>query len=133
MPRGRIARAGAPSGALAIVAIAAAMAIVWWMSRPSGDLPRLEATAWLDPAAAPVESLRLLPGIGATLAARIDRARREGLAIGRADDLLRVPGIGPRRVETLRPLLQTPEPTSSFDAPRPSHNASAASAPDSAP
>lgn len=104
--RDRLARGRAPSGTLTLLVIAAATATLWWTSRPSEAVPSLTASAWIDPATASVESLRLLPGIGPKLAERIDRVRREGAALERADDLLQVPGIGPRRVEALRPWLR---------------------------
>ena len=132
-PLERIRGGRAPSGSLAIVALAAATAGVWWLNRPSATLPRLESTAWLDPATAPVESLRLLPGIGPTLAERIDRARREGVSLDRADDLLQIPGIGPRRVEALRPLLRKAPRSSASRGSHPTVLAPSKPEPDSTP
>ena len=129
----RLGRRRAPSGSLAIVAVAAAMAGLWWMNRASATLPRLESTAWLDPATAPVESLRLLPGIGPTLAERIDQARRDGVSLDRADDLLQIPGIGPRRVEALRPLLREVSRPSSSRGSRSKNLAPSTPEPDSTP
>jgi predicted flap endonuclease-1-like 5' DNA nuclease len=86
--------------------VAALAAAAWWASRREEPIPPLETMAWIDPGTAPVESLRLLPGIGPKLAARIDQARRDGDALEDAEDLLRVPGIGPIRVERMRPLLR---------------------------
>jgi competence protein ComEA len=58
--------------------------------------------------AATAEQLDCLPGVGPSLAARIlaDRAARG--PYGRIEDLDRVPGIGKRLVERLRPLLRVP-------------------------
>ncbi len=42
-----------------------------------------------------MDSLTLLPGVGAVLAGRIDAARREGTVFCTAADLRRVKGIGP--------------------------------------
>lgn len=109
--RDGLGRGRAPSGSLALVALAAVMASSWWIRLPASPLPPLATTAWIDPSTAPVESLRLLPGIGPALAARIDQARRDGLDLHRAEDLTQVPGIGPRRVESMRPLLRAVPPT----------------------
>lgn len=49
--------------------------------------------------------LELLPGIGPSLAGRIVAHRAEHGAFRRVDDLDDVPGIGPRTVEKLRPLV----------------------------
>jgi len=50
-------------------------------------------------------TLELLPGIGPALAARILASKREDGEFHSVDDLLRVRGIGPRRLDALRPLL----------------------------
>lgn len=47
---------------------------------------------------------RTLPGIGPSLAARIVAARATSPFVS-VDDLERVPGIGPRKLESLRPLV----------------------------
>jgi competence ComEA-like helix-hairpin-helix protein len=49
--------------------------------------------------------LEALPGIGPTLARRIIAARDSLRGFRNADDLLKVPGIGPKRLELIRPLL----------------------------
>ena len=48
--------------------------------------------------------LQALPGIGPTLAGRIV-AQREFAPFQSAEDLMKVPGIGEKRLETLRPLV----------------------------
>lgn len=58
----------------------------------------------LDPNRASVAQLQTLPGIGPALAVRIAEARAEG-PFKDADDLLRVKGIGPAKLEKLRPHL----------------------------
>jgi competence protein ComEA len=77
--------------------------------------PADPATA--EPAAAPVAPARVdlnradaraldaLPGIGPVLAARIVQRRSEHGAFGSVDELLSVPGIGPRLLERLRPRV----------------------------
>ena len=47
----------------------------------------------------------VLPGIGETLAKRIVDARRQRGPFQHHEDLLRVPGIGPRILERIRPYL----------------------------
>jgi competence ComEA-like helix-hairpin-helix protein len=51
------------------------------------------------------EQLEKLPGIGPTLARRIVTRRDSLGGFKRADDLLGVPGIGPKRLEKIRPLV----------------------------
>ena len=47
----------------------------------------------------------VLPGIGETLAKRIVGSRRDQGPFRSHDDLLRVPGIGPRTLARIRPFL----------------------------
>lgn len=93
-----------PRGVLAAVGVAAA-AILCWPDEPPIEPEDLRAVAWLDLNTAPVESFRLLPGIGPRLADRIDRHRREGGDLSSPEALLAVPGIGPVRLEAMRPWL----------------------------
>lgn len=58
----------------------------------------------LDPNLASVAQLQTLPGIGPALAVRIAEARADG-PFKDPDDLLRVKGIGPAKLEKLRPHL----------------------------
>jgi competence protein ComEA len=59
----------------------------------------------LDLNRATLEQLQSLPGIGEALAQRvIDRRDAKG-RFHRIDDLLEIKGIGPKRLEQLRPLL----------------------------
>jgi len=59
--------------------------------------------------AADAEALQGLPGIGSTLAERIVAHREAHGPFQTAEDLLRVPGIGPKRWERIRPLVQVTE------------------------
>jgi len=59
----------------------------------------------VDINAATTADLELLPGIGPTLAARILEERERGGRFGSVGELTRVRGIGPRTLETLRPLV----------------------------
>lgn len=59
----------------------------------------------VDVNAAPAEELALLPGVGETLAARIIAFRTAKGPFTRMDQLLDVPGLGPKTLERLKPLL----------------------------
>lgn len=56
---------------------------------------------------ADARELQQLPGIGPTLSAAIVAEREKG-AFSSADDLLRVPGIGPKRLDAIRGLISVP-------------------------
>lgn len=58
---------------------------------------------------ADVEALRALPGIGPGLAERIVADRQARGLFRTPEDLLRVPGIGPKRWERIRPLVRLTE------------------------
>jgi competence protein ComEA len=62
----------------------------------------------LDLDSASVADLDALPGIGPVLAARIVEHRRAHGGFRHVDELLLVPGIGPRLLERLRPYLREP-------------------------
>ncbi|MFQ5889147.1 MAG: ComEA family DNA-binding protein [Gemmatimonadota bacterium] len=57
---------------------------------------------------ASAEELQALPGIGPVLAARILHLRASRGRLRAVEELLDVPGIGPRRLEVLRPLVTAP-------------------------
>lgn len=69
--------------------------------RPAPRPPRL----LVDVNAAPAEELALLPGVGETLAERIIAHRTAKGPFRRMDQLLDVPGLGPKTLERLKPLL----------------------------
>lgn len=52
--------------------------------------------------------LETLPGVGPSTAAKIIQHRTEFGAFRKPDDLLNVSGIGPKRFERMRPLIQAP-------------------------
>lgn len=62
----------------------------------------------IDPNRAGRDQLITLPGIGPALAGRILEDRALNGPYRRADDLLRVRGIGPATLDRLRPLLALP-------------------------
>jgi competence protein ComEA len=76
---------------------------------PAADPPASGAPAGpagpVDLNAATAADLEALPGIGPTLAAAIVAFRDEHGPFASVDGLLDVPGIGPTRVEQLRPLV----------------------------
>jgi len=70
----------------------------------SGPAKPSKISGSLDPNLASVAQLQTLPGIGPALAIRIAEARANG-PFKDPDDLLRVKGIGPAKLEKLRPHL----------------------------
>lgn len=63
------------------------------------------APASVNPNTAPRDLLMTLPGIGEIMANRLIENRQNG-AYRKPEDLLRVPGIGEKTLERLRPLLK---------------------------
>lgn len=74
-------------------------------SVPAAVPRRLPTPLSLDINAASAEALQSLPGIGPALAARIVADREARGPFRTPEDLLRVPGIGPKRWEQMRPLV----------------------------
>ena len=69
---------------------------------PIGQLSSRSAENPVDINRASVEELELLPGIGPTLAQRIvDSRRRQGPFLA-AQDLVRVKGIGPKKLAAIK-------------------------------
>jgi len=62
----------------------------------------------IDPNQADREAWIALPGIGPTTADRIAEWLASGRRFRRAEDLGQVRGIGPKRIEQLRPWLRFP-------------------------
>lgn len=54
---------------------------------------------------AEVDELQALPEVGPSLSARIIEYRQEQGGFSTLEELLEVPGIGPRTLEQLRPML----------------------------
>jgi competence ComEA-like helix-hairpin-helix protein len=63
----------------------------------------------LDLNTADAEAFQTLPGVGPTLAGRIVADRNAHGPFRAPADLLRVPGIGPKRWERIRPLVRVAE------------------------
>lgn len=89
-----------------------APAAAWPPAATAGDGARGGAGVAVGGAAAPLDlnaadarALEALPGIGPSLAARIVEYRARHGPFRRVEDLLAVPGIGPRTLERLRPLV----------------------------
>lgn len=67
---------------------------------------KLKPNETINPNIAPRDQLMMLPGIKEEMADRIIENR----PYAKSDDLLEVPGIGPRKLETIRPFLVFPKP-----------------------
>ncbi|MGH7389562.1 MAG: ComEA family DNA-binding protein [Candidatus Rokuibacteriota bacterium] len=76
--------------------------------RHSRGAERAQARGPLDLNRATADDLARLPGVGPALAARIIAARQAG-GFDSVDDLTRVRGLGRGRIERLRPLLSVAE------------------------
>ena len=105
-------RARAPVRAPAPERLAAAPAAADTAPRPVRDAAPARAPGVnaqpLDLDSASAVDLDRLPGIGPVLAARIVEHRRVHGRFHHVDELLLVPGIGPRLLERLRPWLREP-------------------------
>jgi len=64
----------------------------------------------VDPNRAAASDLAHVPGLTASLARAVVEARRRGGPFPTVDDLLRVPGIGPKRLALARPHLAVDGP-----------------------
>ncbi len=99
---------------VAINLFAAALAVRLWRTPPVPAEPLRFVT---DVNTAPASELALLPGIGVELAKRIvvDRTTHGGYRS--AEDLQRVPGIGPKTVDQIGPLVtfSGPDPAAPSD------------------
>lgn len=102
-------------------AVLAGLAVSWTVSRPAPvvvhgspqPLPAATPPVVAGPLTvslnlATAEELEHLPGIGPVLARRIVEDRSRNGQYARVEDLLRVKGIGPRKLEKLRPYLRVP-------------------------
>jgi competence protein ComEA len=87
-----------------------------WKQYPAAPSPWKPSQATLPPQpldvnTASLAELQSLPGIGPVLSERIVQARAQR-PFTKADDLRRVPGIGPKTLEKIRPYLRFgPEPS----------------------
>lgn len=98
-PPARIAGAAA-------VAIAASIGLFAVVAAPNPAARHAgDATVLIDLNTATPEALELLPGIGPALAQRIIQDRLTRGPFRGVDDLDRVPGIGPKTLAELRPLV----------------------------
>lgn len=96
-----------------LLAIAIAGATVWWVRAGGlrGELVDIDAATPLDYRflvdvnRAEWPELAQLPGVGPTIAQRIVETRGESGDFRTLDDLRRVNGVGPRKLEGMRPYL----------------------------
>jgi competence protein ComEA len=77
---------------------------------PAGatSTPAAAPAAPIDLATATAEQLDTLPGVGPATAAKILAHREQQGGLSSVDDLAAVPGIGEKRLETLRQALEGP-------------------------
>jgi competence protein ComEA len=102
------------AGVAAILAVGlVAMGIWWGWQAGIGDqlveFDRAETANFkfqIDPNRAPWPELVQLPGIGETLARRIVKSRESDGPFLNHDDLERVRGIGPKKLDSARPYLR---------------------------
>ena len=98
--------------ALVVVALGALGG--WWISQGGlggrlieiDQAEPLSANFQVDINTADWPELMQLPGIGQTLAKRIIESRQKAGPFGDPDDLRRVRGIGPKKMEEIRPYLR---------------------------
>jgi len=64
----------------------------------------------LDINTATAEQLQQLPGVGETIAERIVKYREENGPFSKAEDLLNVEGIGEKKLEKIKPLIEVKVP-----------------------
>ena len=96
-----------------LVMVGLGATVTWWLSQggPQGRLIELEeaeprtASFQVDVNSADWPELAQLPGIGETLARRIVDSRQTDGPFLDHDDLKRIRGIGPKKVEEVRPYL----------------------------
>jgi competence protein ComEA len=105
----------ADQAAVAALMAAALVAMAgWWIAHGGwrGQLIEIERAEPLtarfdvDINAADLPELMQLPGIGEALARRIVESRKTSGPFAHHEDLLRIPGIGPKIFEQLRPYLR---------------------------
>ena len=104
---------------VSILAISVGVFLISTMSASAGvtkDLGKMAEKAvstaqqLLDINTATVEQLKQLPGIGEKIAERIVKYREEHGYFKKVEDLLNVEGIGEKKLEAIKPLIQIKEP-----------------------
>jgi competence protein ComEA len=98
----------------ALVAMALATMVGWWIAHggwqgkliETDQATLLNARFEVDINSADWPELMQLPGVGPTLAHRIVESRETAGPFANHNDLLRVHGIGSKRLEQIRPFLQ---------------------------
>lgn len=74
------------------------------------DAPTPSADDPINLNTAPRDALQALPGVGPVLAKRIDTYRTTQRHFQRVEELKRVSGIGPKTLESLRPMVRAAPP-----------------------
>lgn len=101
----------ADQGTVAVLIFAALVALAAYSCRQQGELIEIDRAAprtahfQIDINAAAWPEFAQLPEVGETLARRIVESRTADGPFTSLDDLRRVPGIGPRTLERIRPYL----------------------------
>lgn len=96
-----------------VLGLSLAAIALWWFSKGGhrGGLIEIDQAEpgkvdfQLDINTADWPELTMLPGVGQTLAQRIVQWREQNGPFVDNDDLLRVPGIGPKTLRRIRPYL----------------------------
>jgi competence protein ComEA len=89
----------------------------WGFSRWGARPAELETAYRIDLNAASKAELLQMPGVGESLAARIESYRKEYGAFRQVDDISRIHGIGPATVERLRPWVRVAAGNSALKPP----------------
>lgn len=102
-----------------LVARPAADSVTSSASEEASSIPTPSAQNPINVNSASETVLERLPGVGPVLADRIDRYRSNRREFQQVDELQRVNGIGPKTLETLRPLVRVSPPPDSTSSPPP--------------
>lgn len=110
--RRTVAASGGPNSAALLLAGCVVFSIVVWMgltrrTATVDALPRRPVGYRVDLNTADVARIRILPGVGPSLAGRIIE-QRASRRFATAEDLLAVKGIGPKTLRRIEPFITQP-------------------------
>jgi len=92
-------------GALLLGCLLFGGAVAGWAATPVATKASTAAHAAVNVNTADAKQLVQLPGIGKVTAGKVLAYRQAHGPFAKADDLLRVDGIGPKTLEKIRPLI----------------------------